>query len=176
MRARAIAADPLFCSSKAGTRHARNGERRAPSDASKKGSWKIPTTRLDFVAQTEHEGRVVTAMDPRNVPTSVKAPHGSRTFEITWADGQIHRLPHRILRGYCPCAGCQGHGGGIRFVDAGDPELRNIAQVGNYALEFGWGDSHTTGIYTFSYLRRLGDLHAIHGDALPEKVPALSEA
>ncbi len=120
--------------------------------------------------------RVPSAVDPRNVPTSVKAPHGARVFEISWADQKHCRLPHRILRGYCPCAGCQGHGGGIHFVDAGDPELRNIAQVGNYALEFGWGDGHATGIYTFTYLRKLCDLYAQHGDALPEKVPDLGAA
>jgi len=31
----------------------------------------------------------------------------------------------------------------------------DIERVGNYALSFAWGDSHTTGIYTFKYLRAL---------------------
>lgn len=115
-------------------------------------------------------------IDPRNVPTSVKAPHGARVFEVSFADGRHYRLPHRILRGYCPCAGCQGHSGGIRFIDAGDPELRTIAQVGNYAFEFGWGDGHTTGIYTFTYLRRLSELYAANGDALPERFPEIDQA
>src|SRR5690242_6986219 len=57
------------------------------------------------------------ASDPRVTPTGVKAPHGARIFEISWADGATHRVPHRILRGYCPCAGCQGHGGITRFID-----------------------------------------------------------
>lgn len=114
--------------------------------------------------------------DPKLTPTSVKAPHGARVFEISWADQRTFRLPHRVLRGYCPCAGCQGHGGSTRFIDAGEPELRDIAQVGNYAFEFGWGDGHSTGIYTFSFLRRLCELHAEHGDALPEKVPDLGHA
>jgi DUF971 family protein len=113
------------------------------------------------------------ATDPRSTPTGVKAPHGARIFEISWADGTTHRLPHRILRGYCPCAGCQGHGGTTRFIDAGDPELREVGQVGNYALELGWGDGHATGIYTFRYLRQLGELHAAHGDALPTHHPEL---
>lgn len=111
--------------------------------------------------------------DPRTTPTGVKAPHGARVFEMAWADGRSFRLPHRILRGYCPCAGCQGHSGRTRFVDAGNPELREVGQVGNYALELGWGDGHATGIYTFPYLRRLSELYSEHGDSLPERFPEL---
>ncbi len=76
-------------------------------------------------------------------------------MEITWADGHKSELPHDVLRGYCPCATCQGHGGTIRFVPGGNTEVREIEQVGNYALSFSWGDSHSTGIYTFKHLRAL---------------------
>jgi DUF971 family protein len=103
--------------------------------------------------------------DPRTHPTRVKAPRNARTLEIAWADGHQGIYPHEILRGYCPCAGCQGHSGTIRFVPGGelearfkpggDLELRQIEQVGNYALRFEWGDGHSTGIYTFRYLRSL---------------------
>jgi DUF971 family protein len=103
----------------------------------------------------------------------VKAPHGARVMELRWSDGRVSRLPHRLLRGYCPCAGCQGHSGGVRFADAGEPELRDVGQVGNYAIELGWGDGHATGIYTYPFLRRLSDLYDTHGDALPEKLPEL---
>jgi DUF971 family protein len=95
------------------------------------------------------------AEDPRTTPTYVKAPHGARVMEITWADGHRSILPHEILRGYCPCASCQGHGGAIAFVEGGDAELRDIEQVGNYALQFRWGDAHDSGIYSFRYLRSL---------------------
>jgi DUF971 family protein len=103
--------------------------------------------------------------DPRTHPLRVKAPRNARTVEIAWADGHGGIYPHEILRGYCPCAGCQGHSGTIRFVPGGelearfkpggDLELRSIEQVGNYALRFEWGDGHGTGIYTFKYLRSL---------------------
>ena len=64
--------------------------------------------------------------DPRNVPVSVKAPHGARVMEIQWGDGHKATLPHEILRGYCPCAHCQGHGGTIKFVPGGNLEIREI--------------------------------------------------
>ncbi len=96
--------------------------------------------------------------EPTITPTGVKAPHGARVMEITWADGHRATLPHEILRGYCPCAHCQGHGGTIRRVDIPSDtalELREIERVGNYALSFTWGDGHATGIYSFRYLRAL---------------------
>jgi DUF971 family protein len=35
--------------------------------------------------------------------------------------------------------------------------------VGNYALALVWGDGHDSGIYSFRFLRRLGDLLEAHG-------------
>ncbi len=103
------------------------------------------------------------ADNPRQRPQGVKAPHGARELEIRWADGHTSRYPHELLRGYCPCAGCQGHSGEIRFQTGGDLELRNLSQVGNYALGLTWGDGHDTGIYTYAFLRKLGDLIDEHG-------------
>jgi DUF971 family protein len=100
---------------------------------------------------------------PELRPTSVKAPHGARVLELTWADGRRCAYPHEILRGYCPCAGCQGHGGGIRFIPDGNLELREIERVGNYALGLTWGDGHASGIFTFRYLRMLCELLEAHG-------------
>jgi DUF971 family protein len=37
--------------------------------------------------------------------------------------------------------------------------------VGNYALHFDWSDGHTTGIYSFDYLRRICPCPACSGAA-----------
>jgi DUF971 family protein len=95
--------------------------------------------------------------DARTTPKHIKAPHGATTTEIAWADGVTCVYPNSVLRGYCPCAHCQGHGGTIEFVAGGSSELREIQPVGSYALSFRWGDGHDTGIYTFEYLRSLAD-------------------
>jgi prepilin-type processing-associated H-X9-DG protein len=92
---------------------------------------------------------------PRFTPTAVKAPHGATVMKITWADGHVSELPHEILRGYCPCAHCQGHGGTTTFVPGGNLDIRGIEQVGNYAFCLTWGDQHDTGIYSYRYLRAL---------------------
>lgn len=89
-------------------------------------------------------------------PAHIKAPHGAKSLEITWPGGRRDVLPHTVLRGYCPCAGCQGHSGTIRFQQGGNLEIRELQPVGNYALGLRWGDAHDTGIFTFEYLWRLG--------------------
>lgn len=89
-------------------------------------------------------------------PTGIRAPHGARIFEISWGSGVTHKLPHIILRGFCPCAGCQGHSGEIIFQPNKNLDLRDIKPVGNYALSLHWGDHHDSGIYSFEYLHQLG--------------------
>jgi DUF971 family protein len=96
-------------------------------------------------------------------PTNVKAPHRARELAIDWADGVKSSYPHEILRGFCPCATCQGHSGKISFVSGQNLELRELEQVGNYALGLTWADGHSTGIYSFRFLRALGDLIAEKG-------------
>lgn len=93
--------------------------------------------------------------DPRVTPVMVRAPRGSDTFEIEWADGHVGRYPNALVRGYCPCAGCQGHSGTIAYIPGNNTVLDNIEEVGNYGLQLTWGDGHGSGIYTYRYLRNL---------------------
>jgi DUF971 family protein len=118
------------------------------------------------------DAKLAGAMTPSPKPTAVKAPRGARSLEIQWSDGAKITYPHEIIRGYCPCATCQGHSGTIRFVSGGDLELRDIEQVGNYALGLTWSDGHSSGIYSFRYLRALGELLTAQG---AEGVKALGE-
>jgi DUF971 family protein len=93
--------------------------------------------------------------DVTTTPLEVRAPRGASVMEIDFEDGHRGLYPHQILRGYCPCAMCQGHQGPIRFVPGGDTELTDLAEVGDYALRLTWADGHSTGIYTFRFLREL---------------------
>ncbi len=108
----------------------------------------------------------------RERPTNVRAPHGATSLEITWGDAKKISYPHEILRGFCPCASCQGHSGTIKFVTGHNLDLRELEQVGNYALGLTWADGHSSGIYSFNYLRALGELLEAQG---PEGLKALGE-
>ena len=103
-------------------------------------------------------------------PTKVRSPLGAVVTQIDWSDGTTTRYAHRTLRGLCPCAKCQGHDRGIRWVEAVETaskltlEITSLEQVGNYALGVTWGDGHAGGIYTFEYLRDLARLFELSMD------------
>ncbi len=88
-------------------------------------------------------------------PALVTYVEEEKVVRILWDDDHLSDYPLGYLRGWCPCALCQGHGGERRFVHAENPQLEHFSQVGNYALNFTWKDGHQTGIYTFEYLRNL---------------------
>ena len=93
----------------------------------------------------------------RDKCVAIRSPRGARTTEIDWGDGHKGVYPHDVLRGYCPCAGCQGHSGTIKFIlpEGIQLELEDIEVVGNYALRLQWFDGHGTGLYSYKYLRSL---------------------
>lgn len=102
------------------------------------------------------------------VPVELRAPEGARLMEIEWSDGLSASYRHLVLRGFCPCAHCQGHHGPVAFVEGqGSPELRDIEEVGNYAVRLTWADGHATGIYTFRFLRELAPLADVSDEDLP---------
>ena len=92
---------------------------------------------------------------PKSYPIEINHAKARRAVLITWDDGHVGEYDEVYLRGYCPCALCQGHGAQTRFIDVPDASLVAIQPVGNYAIEIHWQDGHSTGIYTFDYLRSL---------------------
>jgi DUF971 family protein len=90
-----------------------------------------------------------------NYPTEINHIKAQGVVRITWDDGHVGDYSEEYLRGYCPCASCQGHGAGQKFISVPGAKLREIRTVGNYAIEFRWHDGHSTGIYTYDYLRSL---------------------
>jgi DUF971 family protein len=115
----------------------------------------------------------MSAKDPRFKPVAIRSPRGGRVTEIDWADGHKSVYPHAVLRGYCPCAGCQGHRAEIRFVESREDqqELDAIAPVGGYALSLVWFDRHDSGIYSYRYLRSLCQCAACVAEAGPAGGP-----
>ncbi len=103
--------------------------------------------------------------DPRLKAVAIRSPRGGRTTEIDWGDGHKGVYPHAVLRGYCPCAGCQGHTAEIRFLQTTDAqqELDTISPVGGYALRLDWFDGHNSGIYSYRFLRALCQCAACRG-------------
>jgi DUF971 family protein len=82
---------------------------------------------------------------------------GQRRMRLTWSDGHTAEFPYDYVRGYCPCAACQGHGNfEIEYQPPESPvDLASIMPVGNYGVSFVWTDGHATGIYRFDFLRSI---------------------
>ena len=81
---------------------------------------------------------------------------------IAWNNGTETFLNLERLRRACPCAACGGEPDVLGRIarphgSYGDKsfELVGCDLVGGYALQPRWGDGHSTGIYSFTYLRRL---------------------
>ena len=101
------------------------------------------------------------------VPRKIKLAAENNSLAIDWSDDHRSLYPYRYLREKCPCATCtDAHGTGApktvpslssmalpMFEKALKPERAEL--VGRYALQIYWSDGHSTGIYSFDYLREL---------------------
>ena len=78
-------------------------------------------------------------------------------LRLTWSDGHVAEYDYSYLRGWCPCAGCQGHSFmKIRYLPPASPvTVESIKAVGNYAISLAFSDGHGTGIYRFDFLREI---------------------
>lgn len=99
--------------------------------------------------------------DPRIEPAEIGPTEDEARLRIVWKDGRVAEYEPRELRLLCPCAGCVDEMTGIRtlrpeMVDEGVYPTA-IHYVGRYALQFVWSDGHSTGFYTFEYLREVAD-------------------
>ncbi|MFO0671471.1 MAG: DUF971 domain-containing protein [Polyangiaceae bacterium] len=104
----------------------------------------------------------------------MRSPRGARVTEIDWADGGPGHLPAQILRGFCPCAGCQGHSGEIRsstWTASPSSSRRSRRSAKSYALALKWFDGHSTGIYSYRYLRSLCHYDACKAERDGERAP-----
>ena len=84
---------------------------------------------------------------------------------IKWDDGQESFIALEKLRRACPCAGCKGETDVMGNVYMAPPrpfgpgsfDLTGWGMVGGYALQPQWADGHSTGLYSFEYLRHVAD-------------------
>jgi DUF971 family protein len=91
-------------------------------------------------------------------PTALTVHQSSRTLEIGFSDGAVFRIPFELMRVYSPSAEVQGHGPGQEVLQTGKREvdISALEPVGNYAVQPTFSDGHSTGIYSWDYLYRLG--------------------
>ena len=126
--------------------------------------------RLVSESQAQSE-EVANAPLPREAtePAKIRVMKTEGTgVEIDWRDGHRSRWSFPWLRHACPCATCheeREHDHRAPGVPPAQPAVLlplykpalrpdAVRPVGRYALAFDWNDGHTSGIYSWDYLRR----------------------
>lgn len=125
---------------------------------------------------SEDAAREAAAQEERQLSHSAIQPEHVRVnktegagMEIVWKDGHISEWTFAWLRNACPCATCVEE----REVSGrrpGEPKPQptaalpmykaparptSVRPVGRYAIGFDWNDGHTSGIYSWHYLRSM---------------------
>ncbi len=79
------------------------------------------------------------------------------SLAVYWTDGKKYVYGCRELRYACPCAACVDEFTGKRTLKwedvATDVYIDKALPVGRYGVNLVWSDGHSTGIYTYNYLR-----------------------
>lgn len=97
-------------------------------------------------------------------PTELHVSKDRQELTVSFDDGSVFRLGAEMLRVLSPSAEVQGHGPGQKVTVPGkrNVTIRSMVPTGNYAVRIVFDDGHDSGIYTWRYLKELGE----NGDTL----------
>ena len=89
-------------------------------------------------------------------------------MDIVWFDGHSSHYDFAYLREHCPCATCNeerhqkeklagptGSAAAVLPMFKPKASARAAKAIGNYAIQITFTDGHSTGIYSFDYLRTI---------------------
>lgn len=89
-------------------------------------------------------------------PVDIVHSKSRNELVVTWEDSTVSAYPVPYLRSWCPCAGCQGHGNQVTYLDApAETSVGGLFEIGAYALGIRFHDGHDSGIYTWEWLRKI---------------------
>jgi DUF971 family protein len=93
-------------------------------------------------------------------PTEIRLKKTEKALEVDFDDGSSFSFPAELLRVESPSAEVQGHGPGQKQTVSGRRHvgIMELEPVGNYAICIKFDDLHDTGIFTWDYLYRLGQI------------------
>jgi DUF971 family protein len=82
---------------------------------------------------------------------------------IKWDNGEESFISLQKMREECPCAVCKGevdvmghlHIGPLSKLTQASSILRSYSYVGGYGIKPIWGDGHSSGIYSYDYIRKI---------------------
>jgi DUF971 family protein len=91
-------------------------------------------------------------------PTEIKYIRETRVLSVSFDSTETFHMSAEYLRVYSPSAEVRGHGHGQEVLQIGkeDVAIEGVEPVGNYAVRLRFDDGHSSGLYSFTELYRLG--------------------
>ena len=95
-------------------------------------------------------------------PTEIRLHKDRRSLTVAFDSGESFAFSAEYLRVKSPSAEVQGHAPEERKTVGGkrNVQILEVLPVGNYAVRLVFDDMHSTGIFSWDYLRDLGRNHA----------------
>ena len=90
-------------------------------------------------------------------PNNITLSKDKKLLTVSFTEDD-YALTSEFLRVYSPSAEVRGHGPGQETLQLNkqDVTINSLVAMGNYAIAIHFSDGHTTGIYSWSYLKQLG--------------------
>src|SRR5262249_60840873 len=91
-------------------------------------------------------------------PTEIRLRKDKTVLAVAFDNGEAYEFPAEFLRVLSPSAEVQGHSPDERKTVGGKRHVTiiEVNPVGNYAVRLGFDDMHSTGIFSWDYLAKLG--------------------
>lgn len=91
-------------------------------------------------------------------PTEIRLQSGGKVLSVSFESGETVTMTAELLRVESPSAEVKGHGPGQETLVLGkeDVRIQRIDPIGTYAVRLVFDDGHSTGIFTWPYLFKLG--------------------
>jgi DUF971 family protein len=101
----------------------------------------------------------MTGFETRHWPVEIRLRKAEKRLDVAFDDGRSFSYTAELLRVESPSAEVQGHGASQKQVVSGRRHvgILGLEQVGNYAVRIRFDDLHDSGIFSWQYLRELGE-------------------
>ena len=111
-------------------------------------------------------------------PTEIKLRKASRLLVVSFEDDTTFEYTFEYLRVHSPSAEVKGHGPGQETLQTGKENvaITAIEPIGHYAVRLVFADGHNTGLYSWTYLRELGDDMASNWQSYLDRLQAAGYA
>ncbi|MBB3061675.1 gamma-butyrobetaine hydroxylase-like domain-containing protein [Microbulbifer rhizosphaerae] len=104
-------------------------------------------------------------------PKKIRLNRTEKNLQLLFDDAE-YTLPAEYLRVHSPSAEVRGHGASEPLLVSGKMHvgIESVETAGRYALKIVFDDGHDSGIYTWEYLRELGENYAVNWDAYLQRL------